>query len=762
MARAMSVVMDPVKSPFNIGEWLIDPEVNSISRAGETHKIPPKYMHVLCYLAANPGVVVGTDDITDAVWDGNRFYVGSLRNAVWRLRKILRDPGDEPYIETIPRIGYRLRIAVSLPTQSTSEADAADTRPTLVKAEDSSAANQSRKHFLAKITLLAVSVLAMTAALFYFGKTFRGNNADTVAPQIAPLTGSPGKEMYPKVSPNGRYVAYARQYQLSDLGESTNVIELVDLEAGDQPVTLWTAEPWHTIGNLAWSPGGDSLAFTVMDMRIFNNCAIYSVSLFTKAVEKLADCNNFWSLDWSPDGRELVFVGCEDVSRRCGLMCYTRDDGSSRLLIEAKMLGTGSYQFATWSPDGEDIAFLYSRYEGEQIKIVSARGGEPQVVAADLINVRGLTWARDNESLIYAAWSPQDNRTVLQRVNIDSGDISSLGISSGVYGDLLFPALSMDGKKLSYVETVQSSDILSFDIASGPEQIAAPANPLIASNWLEHGAKISPGGDQIAYFVNRWDRRAVYIADRDGANARPVTFFDDMHLIRLAWSPDGRSIAAETRIAARDGKRRLYLIDVYNQGDKRILPVQEDLILSGWSHDGTHIEYSSYEHGEAEESGVMERRAWHVNVETGAFERMQRINLPVAIFYEGKNEGVFYSLWSNAEQLGIYEYDANTDTSELIIDGIMFEDWANWQVTDTGIYFITRRHGREFINFYDFGMKSAHVVRELAIQGELDNFAYGLSIAPDGKSLLFSNSQSPVWEVMLVNNMDEILGGQAD
>lgn len=97
-----------------IGEWLVDPSLDTISRGAETHKLEPRTMRLLMCLAESGGTVVSLDRLLTEVWSGVVVGSASVYQAVSQLRKLLGDVDPDPtYIATIPRKGYRLIASVT-------------------------------------------------------------------------------------------------------------------------------------------------------------------------------------------------------------------------------------------------------------------------------------------------------------------------------------------------------------------------------------------------------------------------------------------------------------------------------------------------------------------------------------------------------------------------------------------------------------------------------------------------------------------------
>lgn len=97
------------RSPFQVGDWLIEPDAGRVSRNGRSVKLEPKAMDLLVYFAQRPGQVLAREDLEQAIWDGTVVGYDALTSAVIKLRKALDDHSRNPQIiETVAKRGYRL------------------------------------------------------------------------------------------------------------------------------------------------------------------------------------------------------------------------------------------------------------------------------------------------------------------------------------------------------------------------------------------------------------------------------------------------------------------------------------------------------------------------------------------------------------------------------------------------------------------------------------------------------------------------------
>ena len=107
-ARPVSTI-DAPPAALRVGDWEIAPELNQISRAGESARLEPKAIGLLVFLAQRAGEVVSREELLTALWPGVVVGDNALTQAVTKLRRALGDTARKPaYIESISKRGYRL------------------------------------------------------------------------------------------------------------------------------------------------------------------------------------------------------------------------------------------------------------------------------------------------------------------------------------------------------------------------------------------------------------------------------------------------------------------------------------------------------------------------------------------------------------------------------------------------------------------------------------------------------------------------------
>jgi transcriptional activator of cad operon len=187
----------PITTTLRIGDWCVNPASGEISRDGETARVEVRTMRLLLCLAEHAGEVVSIDDLLDQVWSGVTVSPDSVYQAVASLRRLLGDDPRQPaYIETVPRLGYRLVATVSpwtdKPVEGQSIALADSSRVSTAAATDAPNPGPRRRPIFAWATGAALC-LALGIAVWAF--LLNGKFADNHRPVATAIDPKPQKSI---------------------------------------------------------------------------------------------------------------------------------------------------------------------------------------------------------------------------------------------------------------------------------------------------------------------------------------------------------------------------------------------------------------------------------------------------------------------------------------------------------------------------------------------------------------------------------------
>lgn len=93
---------------YRFGQFEIDAGEGFLRREGEVVPLTPKIFEMLLMLVKNNGRIISKDEIMETIWADSFVEETNLTSNISRLRKILH-AGDEQFIETFPKRGYRFR-----------------------------------------------------------------------------------------------------------------------------------------------------------------------------------------------------------------------------------------------------------------------------------------------------------------------------------------------------------------------------------------------------------------------------------------------------------------------------------------------------------------------------------------------------------------------------------------------------------------------------------------------------------------------------
>jgi TolB-like protein/DNA-binding winged helix-turn-helix (wHTH) protein len=181
---------------LRIGDWWINPTSSQISRDGETARVEVRTMRLLLCLAGHAGEVVSIDDLLNQVWSEVIVSPDSVYQAVTSLRRLLGDDPKRPtYIETVPRLGYRMVATVSpwpdhRPDQSTPQTGSSRASESELPTPANTDARTPGPRLRAGLTWAAAAALCLALVVaFLIVFQFRGkvaNNNHSASPDIAP------------------------------------------------------------------------------------------------------------------------------------------------------------------------------------------------------------------------------------------------------------------------------------------------------------------------------------------------------------------------------------------------------------------------------------------------------------------------------------------------------------------------------------------------------------------------------------------------
>ncbi|MBS1810482.1 MAG: PD40 domain-containing protein [Acidobacteria bacterium] len=744
----MTPAKEPLSPAYEFGPFHMALAEHRLYRQGEMVLLPPKEFELLLLLVQHAGQVMERDRLIKALWPNTIVEEANLNVHISALRKVLAtNSGDNQYIETLPRLGYRFIAPVAAinpienPTTTTSALPllnreepsfpVAETQETVSTVEPKAAWYSHLR--LTAVTLplwlLAVAVIGILAVLYFkpFQPTSRENAGDMAA-NVTPLTTYPGRESQPAFSADGNHLAFVWRGEKDDNADI--YVRLVD-GGNSVQVTNQTGDDV----NPSWSPDGRTIAF----YRSTNEGdGIYLVPALGGAERKLTDTwatrsgfgSHTW-LHWSPQGNWIVVSDKPSAQEPFSLFLLAPDTGERKRLTTAPASVVGDCS-PVFSPDGKQIAFvrLVSSVLGE-IYLVAAEGSEPKRLTFSGEGISSLTWTPNGKEIVFSSRYGGKNR--LLRVSVEGGTPQWVAASGN---DAIYPAFSGPGNRLAWTRNTDNTDVFRLALKEDGDS-NHQLTSIIASTASEISPRYSPDGRRIVFESNRSGTNEIWVCDKDGGNPVRITSFRGPLAGSPSWSPDGKQIVFDCRP---DSNADIYVVSSEGGTPRRLTNDLAEDIVPSWSRDGRSIYFSS------KRSGSLQIWKMDVNgtnavqiTKNGGFDPIESPDGQWLYFTQDRGSSQIWRMpVAGGEETPIFDFHQKNYS-------------RMWLVVSDGIYFaVPASSTRTGIKFFDFATNSEKSLAEVDVT--LRSSVSGLSLSPDGKWLIFPVTTQRGSDLMMIED----------
>ena len=489
------------------------------------------------------------------------------------------------------------------------------------------------------------------------------------------LTSAAGVELFPSLSPDGTWVAYAGE------GKGNRDVYLQSV-GGTTPINL-TTDSNQDDDQPAFSPDGERIAFR----SDRDGGGIFVMGRTGEAVRRVT--RGGFRPSWSPDGADLVYAtGNVDLNP-------LNTDGYSELRVvrlssgEQKRVEAGDAALPSWSPRGNRIAYTKRLGENRRRDIwtISATTGESTAVTDDAANDWSPTWSPDG--FLYFS-SDRGGSMNLWRVAIDEvtgkprGELEPITTPAPF---LAHAAISSDGSRIVYSAVNQVRNIQR--IALDPDSGVPKGEP----SWLTTGSRSwsnpdpSPDGQWVAFYSGAPSEK-LHVARHNGTGLRQLT--TDAEVIDRVprWSPDGSWIAF---FSNRTGMYQLWRIRPDGSDLQQLTDAGDDVRYPIWSPDGSKMAVTVI--GKTQEAGqvyIFEAgKPWNADT----LQRLPDLQTPRRMFLVNawSSDGQRLVGQAGSESQGIVTYELHSGTFNRLTD---FGECPVWLPDSKRVLFVSG--GREF------------------------------------------------------------------
>jgi Tol biopolymer transport system component len=579
------------------------------------------------------------------------------------------------------------------------------------------------------IAVVVLVVLAVAVALW----VIRERKVPGESPMsVLPLTGNQGLEYESSFSPDGNQVAYSWNGERED-----NFNIYIKLIGPGAPLRLTTSSDVDR--SPAWSPDGRFIAF--VRMPPIGVGSVMLVPALGGPERKLADIFLRGGRDaaraafvsraiaWTRDSRNLIIAGGFSPEAASCLFLLSLATGQSRRLTAPPTVAIGGDGGPALSPDGRTLAFFRGG-NGSTLEIFTLAltpdlqpAGAPKQITFN--NRRSLwpTWTADGREIVYTS-EVQGTRTLWRVPARGSGQPRSL---TGIGERGGWPAISVRGNRLVYSRPTVDENIWRIDFSGAQPK---RARRVVASTLRDYEPRLSPNGRKIAFASNRTGPTELWTADSDGSNQVQLTDLKASISAGARWSPDGHYIVFLSTFIG--GQQDIFVVPSSGGAPRRLTENPAHDTAPAWSRDGNWIYFGSNRSGDFQ--------IWKMPSTGGEAVQLTKKG-GYAPLDSTDGRFVYYARRNPAE--GIWRILAAGGPETRVIPAI--DAWGNFAVADRGIYFVPPQRGA--IQFYDFATRQVKSVARIA-----KPLAFGLTATADGRTILFTQTDSEISELILVEN----------
>jgi Tol biopolymer transport system component/DNA-binding winged helix-turn-helix (wHTH) protein len=535
-----------------VGEQVVDIDTLRIVTLPGSPRLTPKAAAVLIQLAHAAGRTLSRDDLLNVVWKGTCPTPDVLTQAVKDLRRALGDDLHPPrYVETLPRLGYRLVAPARFVDRY--EDDARDGAAVTPRGE----AKPARR-----IALGVASACLALAAIAGVGFAWHRDEAPAPAKprwhasEQRAITADPGPENFPRISPDGTRVAYS-------VGEADHRHAHIVQRALTQSRVMRLTEPGASDEFFpVWSPDGATIAFA---RHAGDDCRIF-VAPALGGPERLVDrCGsgavNYFS--WTPDARHLVTTAPTSTAGTDMAIVTIPVDGGASVPLRYEHGIADMDLDARYSPDGKRIAFRRGASPYSDLYVVGANGGAVRQLTHLASRMRGFDWTRDGSALVFS--SSHEGPQALYIVSLQDARIEPLGVSPAE-----FPSAARTSDTVVYEIPRVRTQLATVDLDTSD----ASQHELVPSTGSDGAPAFSPVDDRVAFISDRSGAQQLWLNDPASGETWPLTESDEPTLRYPVWRPDGARLLITARGASMG---RLIEIDVATRTRRVLTSAGEDV-----------------------------------------------------------------------------------------------------------------------------------------------------------------------------------------
>lgn len=635
---------------FLIGQLTFDTTSRELGSATESLYLEPQaYQLLSLFIAAEQGQL-SRDQMIEQLWAGRVVSESAINKSVSLLRKAFAQlDAATTYIETLPKVGYRLCQTVTPEVTEMSEkaetvqqavnspAEPATTVETATTAHPAVVKSSGLK------TKLILGVLWTAPLLFFvlwFFITLAPEQEKLPTPYLnepVPVSHAQGVEYDLSLSKDGSTLLY-----FTAETEKTQLI----LQKNHGKQQLLSED--KNLLTAALSPDALQVVWVKQDPQ---SCVVEWFLIEAPDKKKtVAQCStdSVVKIAWQNDSKGFYLRDRADKTQPYALSRYRLDTAAKEQITNPLSAESPSGELAfAESDDGKKLAVL--RYlENQQTQLFILDSGSFAVLQQKTLPLRASTidWLADQLLLSKDAELLQYNTVTDQ-------------LEFLFYTGRFVQSIAVAKQQIYYADYELDADIWQHDLSTNTARIR------IGSSKVDRMPRLNQKGD-LAFLSQRNGKEQIWLQPAGQNEYQLADLPGSPAFVRLQWSPDGESL-----LFSKDGA--LWQLMVASGQSRVLVAPDKQVEVANWMDDGTGIIYSSKQSGDWQ--------LWQLDLTTATSTQLTQ---------QGGYSGYLVKdqlYFSKFHQDGLFVLNLASGEEQLLIADFNKINWLNWSLSDGQIYY---------------------------------------------------------------------------
>ncbi|RVU40271.1 hypothetical protein EOE67_06660 [Rheinheimera riviphila] len=653
---------------WQLGTIFFDTTRRLLMVDGQQLYLEPRIFELLLALLTADQQQLSREQLIEQVWQGRVVSESAINRAVSLLRKELAQlDASQPYLETLPKVGYRLLVPVTILPPATELAVDMPEQTALGTQVNPEPVSSNVNILQRSGWWLPVLLLMLLLLNLYWQQQHSTSGSAPVTAAPTPRTSDEGVEAQLSLSLDGKWFSYLQQ----DEQHSRWFLQPTDKTTATALPRLQVEVPAGNLRYTSLSPDRNWLVYELCQQQ---ECQLWlRPSPITASASGTAQntpdqrllelpFDSQLQLSWQQDSKAFYFRQRPDKTKPYAL---------SRLELATKAvqhltqpLTPGGDVALAISVDASKLAVVSYLEQAKSVLRIYQRQGM-QLVAEQQVPfaVKTIAWKNDDQLLFgcgeqICRWEVDTQKT--QPLFHTGAPVQSLFWQTGQ----LWYSISQHKMEIWRQPRPEVNVVSGVSTATQDAAGHWPApQKIIASSRIDWMPRVA--ANQLVFLTNRQGEQQIWRKTAGQSEQLLATLPPPAEFVRLTLSDDGKQLVFSQQGA-------IYLLEIESGQLQQILDASAKAMVVNFGEAPGQLIYSSTQSGDWQ--------LWSLDRATGRSTQLTSQGGYSGYQWQGE-------LWySKYHQDGLYRLDRNGQ-EQLMLANFDKINWLNWQLTNGELYF---------------------------------------------------------------------------